>query len=424
MLDNAHGLVIGIADYQDPNVETLPPQVINDARSIYEVLVAPERCAYPEETVQLLLNEEVTGTALRQALADLAQGTDAESTVFIYLSSHGGRITAGDQAGEYILPVDVDISSQEVFADTAISGQAFTEALHAIPARKLLVVLDCCHAGGIGQPKRVVVARDTLPLEKGFSEAYYDELKSGQGRVILASARSDEYAYVLSTSDENSLFTRYLLAGLKGGVASDDGFVRIFDLFEYLQPKVTGDQPNQHPIFKAELEENFPVALYLGGQKGTVPKDEQGFRYDVYISYADVEPDAGYVWQTLVPRLEEAGLQPARIAISGDVEDPGVSRVVGIERAIEQSKRVLLVISQRYVQDEWTHFIDTLSQFKGVDEGKYPLLPVKIDDVDDSQIPLRIRQLALLDLTHPYRADRNFSRLVRALNDPVPTRFD
>jgi len=123
----------------------------------------------------------------------------------------------------------------------------------------------------------------------------------------------------------NSLFTHYLLAGLRGGISSDDGLVRIFDLFEYLQPRVTGDQPNQHPIFKAELEEDLPVALYLGGQKGIVPRDEEGFRYDAYVSYVEQEPDAAWVWSTLVPRLEEAGL---RVAVSGDVVPIGRTRAM------------------------------------------------------------------------------------------------
>src|SRR5690348_10860173 len=56
-------------------------------------------------------------------------------------------------AGEYLLPVDTDYSSSEAVARTAIAGGEFTEALRAITARKMLVAFDCCHSGGIGQPK-------------------------------------------------------------------------------------------------------------------------------------------------------------------------------------------------------------------------------------------------------------------------------
>jgi hypothetical protein len=84
----------------------------------------------------------------------------------------------------------------------------------------------------------------------------------------------------------NSLFTQHLLEGFRGAVASEDGLVRIFDLF-VPAAKSYPDQPNQHPVFKAQVEENFPVGLYLGGQKGLVPKNQEGFRYDAYISYVD-----------------------------------------------------------------------------------------------------------------------------------------
>ena len=188
-------------------------------------------------------------------------------------------------------------------------------------------------------------------------------------------------------------------------------------MFEYLQPRVTGDQPNQHPMFKAELEENLPVALYLGGQQGVVPRDEEGFRYDAYVSYVEQEPDAAWVWETLVPRLEEAGM---RVAVSGDVEEPGVARVVNIERGIRQAKRTVIVLSQAYLADSMADFENQLAQTMDVREGTYRLLPVKIAPLDEGRLPTRLSMLTTLDLIHPRRAEREFERLVQALRGPLP----
>jgi hypothetical protein len=411
-MDNAHALVVGIANYQ--HINRLPPTVLKDAQGIHDLLVDPAHCGYPATNVQFLRDDQATQSAIRQALADLAGRSDPDSTAFFYISSHGGRIESGSHAGEYLLPVDVVYTSDESLVQTAISGHEFTQALGAIPARKVVVVFDCCHAGGIGQPKDAL----SPTLKAGFSDDYYEALKAGIGRVILASSRSTEYSYVMAGA-ENSLFTQHLLAGLRGGITSDDGLIRIFDLFEYLQPKVTGDQPNQHPIFKAELEENFPVALYLGGQKGVIPKDEQGFRYDAYISYVDREPDATWVWETLVPRLEGAGM---RVAVSGDVEEPGVARVVSIERGLKQSKRTILVLSPVYLEDNVADFENVLGQTMGVQEGTYRLLPVKIAPLDEGRLPTRLSMLTTLDLAHPRRAEREFARLTRALQAPLPHR--
>lgn len=408
-MDKAYALVIGIANYQQIN--KLPPTVLKDAQDIRDLLVTPQHCGYPPDNVQLLLDDQATAGRIRAALKTLAESTNPASTAFLYTSSHGGRVEFGPHAGEYLLPVDVVPNRVN---ETAISGDEFTGALRAIPARKVVVVFDCCHSGGIGQPKDV-----TAPaIKAGFSDSYYDALKEGRGRVILASSRATEYSWVLPGAP-NSLFTQHLLAGLQGGIASEDGLIRIFDLFEYLQPKVTGDQPNQHPIFKAELEENFPVALYLGGQKGVVLKDEEGFRYDAYVSYVDQEPDGTWVWDSLVPRLEEAGL---RVAVSGDVEKPGVARVVNIERGITQAKRTVVVLSEAYLSDYVADFENVLAQTMGVQEGTYRLLPVKIAPIDEGRLPTRLSILTTLNLTHPRRVEREIGRLVRALQGPLPRR--
>ena len=107
-------------------------------------------------------------------------------------------------------------------------------------------------------------------------------------RAILASSRSTEISYVMPGA-ANSLFTEQLLAGLRGGITSQDGMIRIFDLFEFLQPRVTNAYAAQHPVFKAELEENFPVVLFLGGQKGptTPAQTDDEFQYDAFVSFLD-----------------------------------------------------------------------------------------------------------------------------------------
>jgi uncharacterized caspase-like protein len=222
-MENARALVIGIANYR--HIAKLPPAVLKDAQDIYNLLVDPQHCGYSPQNVQLLLDDQATQAATRRALTDLAGNSDPDATVVIYLSSHGGRIEWRPYAGEYLLPVDAHFTSAQSLTETAISGAEFTAALRDIPARKLVVIFDCCHAGGIGQPKDV-----TAPELKALPESYYDTLKSGRGRVILASSRSTESSWILPGAS-NSLFTQHLLAGLRGGAPGLGGVIRIFDLF-------------------------------------------------------------------------------------------------------------------------------------------------------------------------------------------------
>ena len=419
-MDNAHALVVGIADYWHPNgyFGKLPPIVCKDARDVHALLTTAERGGYRSENAQLLLDGEATLSGLRDALAGLKARCDAESAVLIYVSSHGGTISTGQDAGEYLLPVDVVYTDEgRLVAETALSGAEFSAALAVLPARRVLVIFDCCHAGGIGEIKG-----ETAPeLKVGLPESYYETLKTGRGRVIMAAARSTESSWLMP-GDENSLFTKHLLAGLGGGVVSSDGLVRVFDIFEYVQPRVTGAQPQQHPIFQSKMEENFPVALSLGGQKGSAPQDEEGFRFDAYITYANVESDAGWVWGTLVPKLRDAGL---RIAVSGEVEEPGVALVLGIERAIGQAKRTVAVISRAYLDSEWNAFENVLALTLSVAESKARLLPLALDPelltADGRTLgpaaPLRLQQAYAINMQarwiDPYR------RLIDALRSPL-----
>jgi uncharacterized caspase-like protein len=140
-----------------------------------------------------LIYGDASQAAIRHGLSSLADRCNKDSTALIYFSAHGGQIESNSHTGEYLLPVDTIYPEDEELARTAISGDEFTAALKRIQARKVVVVFDCCHAGGVGQPRDLVAA----PLTPGLSDDYYERLKAGRGRVILASSRPDEYSYVL-----------------------------------------------------------------------------------------------------------------------------------------------------------------------------------------------------------------------------------
>jgi hypothetical protein len=375
------------------------------------VSVLTDRAAgtYPPERVRLLAGGDATRSQVLTAFVDLAATTKPDDTVVVYWTGHGGRVPDGNQAGEYLLPIDAQIDTPELLAQTAISGREFDQALRDIRAGRAAVFFDCCHAGGIGWSKSSAAP----PFQPGLPTAFYEQVLSSRGRAIIASSRADELSWILPGAT-NSLFTQHLLAGLTGGAADTDGIVRIFDLFEYLQPRVTADQSLQHPVFKADLEHNFPLAAVPAAARPDV-SDEQ-YRYDVYVSYVDAEPDSTFVWEQLLPRLEREGLQ---VAVSGDVEQPGVARVVSIERGITQARRTVVVLSPNYLSDTVADFENTLAQTMGIQENRYRLLPVQIVDIDEHQLPTRISMLTTLHLTHPHRAERELQRLISALQAPL-----
>ncbi|GHO90789.1 hypothetical protein KSF_008370 [Reticulibacter mediterranei] len=411
IMDNAHALIIGIADYQ--YINRLPQTITKDARDIYNILIDRQRCGYLLSNVQLLLDKQATQAAIRQALANLAKHSNQDSAVFFYISSHGGRIESSPYAGEYLLPVDTIYDSDQTVAQTAISGEEFTNALRAIPARKVVIIFDCCHSGGIGQPK---VATAPL-LKSGLSEHYYEVLQHGRGRVILASSRSTEFSYILPGA-ANSLFTRHLLDALQGGVPGPGGVIRIFDLFHYVQPRVTAEQPNQHPLFKAEVEENFPVVLYLGGKApasiSAIPAVDD-FVYDIFISYRQREPDKTWVRKTLLPALEARGLH-----VCIDYRDfrLGAPLIKEMEQAIEHSRYTLAVLSPAYLKSNFTDLENVLAEHLGLEQSQRRLLAV-MREACRPRLGMRAR--LWLDMTDDEEFEMNIDRLAYELHQEPNT---
>ena len=410
-LPNAHALIVGIANYQ--HVNPLPPIVLADAAAVRGVLVDPSLGAYPPGNVSLLLDDAATQQALRQALARLAT-VDDDATVFLYVSSHGGRLETGPRAGEYLLPVDASYSSADLLAQSSISSEELTAALAAIPARRLVVVFDCCHAGGIGQPKAAAFPA----FKAGLSDVLYERLKSGRGRAILASSRGTELSWIMPGA-EHSLFTSHLLAGLRGEANGAGGVIRIFDLFDYVQPRVTADRPDQHPVFKAEIEENFPIALYRGGQKATPAIQmavrpavqlglDDGYAYDVFISYSGVKEDRAWVRTYLLPYLEA---QQIRVAV--DFRAPlGLPKIAFVEKAVQTSRYTVPVLSPAYLASGWADFENQVAQYLGTEQGAYRLLPVMTQPCTPR---LGMRMLPILDLSDGDEAALNLERLVDQL---------
>ncbi len=246
-----YALVIGIgADL---------PVTVNDATAVAGLLRDPQRCAYPPDQVWLLVGEEAHRQAILSALDRLAAEASPEATAIVYFSGHGLETPE-----YYLLPYSRELERGSALTPplhTAISGQLFTEKLRAIRARRLLVLLDCCHAGGQAEAKGWSAIKSPLPPSIAF------ELGRGSGRVVIASSRKDELSWV---GNPYSVFTGALLEGLAGyGAFEYDGYARVLDLAMYVGrvvPDRTRDR--QHPIIKvANLEDNFAVAYYAGGGK-------------------------------------------------------------------------------------------------------------------------------------------------------------
>ncbi len=210
-------------------------------------------------------------------------------------------------------------------------------------------------------------------LEPGLSDDYLNELKVGRGRVIIAAALSTGPACD-QPGVKHGVFTKHLIHGLCRGARSDGGVIRIIDLYAYVRNKVIAEQPNQHPVLKVELEDNYPIAHQPHDHTPPIVLDQRAsdnFKFDVFISYRRAEPDVTWVRKTLVPRLEAAGFS---VLIDYREFRPGAMIVKEMERAVVQSRYTVGVLSPNYLTSSFVELERILAEQIGLEQSQQRFL--------------------------------------------------
>lgn len=256
-------LLIGIGQAYPGRLQ-LPAVVRADAEGLASVLTNKDFCGYPTENVQLLLDEAATRDGIIQGLHTLAKSTAPNDTVVVFFSGHGGHWSDEGRAKTYLCPVDFDGNDIE---GTGIEAGELSSLVNAIPGARVVIILDACHADGVVHLK---TDAEHLKIPFGFRAPALDKLAAGAGRVVISSCKENETSITYSAKG-HSLFTYYLLEGLRGSAPGDarkDGLIRVFDLFEYVSSQVPTNPVRghvQHPVIKMHAMDNFPLALRKGG---------------------------------------------------------------------------------------------------------------------------------------------------------------
>lgn len=266
----AHGYALLVGVGQTSNEERWSlPITVNDVQRVREKLIDPDHCAYPADRARLLQNESATKANINAGLDWLAACTkyDNEATVIVYFSGHGWRTDEGRYA---MIPSDVRPGQ---FAETVIWEDEFTNALRRIQSKRLLVIIDTCHAAGMASAKHV----DEI-LPDGFSKAAAPDnllrvLKQGQGRAVISSCRDDQKSYY--RDEKLSIFTEHLLEALDGAAnVLGDTEVRVSNLINHVGKRVPESARNycaaEQTPWTEQASEDFAIALLKGG-KGLLP---------------------------------------------------------------------------------------------------------------------------------------------------------
>ncbi|NER22615.1 MAG: hypothetical protein F6J96_18335 [Symploca sp. SIO1C2] len=274
-LSHNYALLIGVGESAYPQWSL--PVTVKDTLALKSLLTDSNLCGYVDDEQHLrLLNDAIaTKESILSNLNWLQQqaAADSEATVFVYYSGHGWLDNATGKY--YLIPHDVepfDIPNSALPADT------FTEALRQIPAQRLLVIIDSCHAAGMATAKNTPVETlhaTSLRLPNNFlptalPKELIDKLKQGTGRAVFTSSTGEQQSWI-RPDGKMSIYTFHFLEALQGAANQPgDQVVTVSNLMNYVGKTVPESakqlcQAEQTPFFDFATED-FPVALLHGGK--------------------------------------------------------------------------------------------------------------------------------------------------------------
>ena len=225
-------VVIGINDYSpDKNGFEFLPYAANDARKVKDYLV--KFLGFSEERVISLYNGDATRKGIEKLLGDdLPKKIKEDDRVLIFFSGHGATKTTGTKKKlGYLVPVD---GEKGALHSTAISMRQIETFSDLIPARQILFIIDACYSGIAGVLRKG--DKDTLPVH---TQEQVRAFAQSRGRQIMTAGTATQTTVMSQKWNDHSLYTYYLLMGLKGNADfNKDKVVTVRELQVYLDNEV------------------------------------------------------------------------------------------------------------------------------------------------------------------------------------------
>ena len=226
-------LIIGNSCYEDAGLSRLAAPDV-DVRALAAVLRDPQVGQFNE--VVELRNEP--SFVVRKTIAKFFAQRKRDDLLLLYFSGHGVR---DEQGHLYLALKDTERS---LLTGTAIEAAFITAQMDRSHSKRQVLMLDCCHSGAFSHG-----AKAALGASVGTAAAFEG---TGYGRVVLTATDSTQFAWEgdrVIGETENSLFTHFLIQGLKTGEADRDadGTITIDELYDYVYERVVTATPKQTP---------------------------------------------------------------------------------------------------------------------------------------------------------------------------------
>jgi YVTN family beta-propeller protein len=216
----------------------------HDAETLAAVLKDPRIAGFEVTT---LINEP--HHRVGAAIGDFYRDRRRDDLTLLYFTGHGLK----DDDGRLYLAMTNTRRDSLLF--TALPADHIDQAMTGCASLQKVLILDCCYSGAFPAGR----------LAKADPEVHTLERFHGRGRTVLTASDSTQYSFEgdrLQGEAVQSVFTRYLVAGLRDGSADldGDGDITLDELYSYVHDRVVEDMPQQRPKKQANVEGRIIIA--------------------------------------------------------------------------------------------------------------------------------------------------------------------
>ncbi|MGG4449494.1 MULTISPECIES: caspase family protein [Brevibacillus] len=187
------------------------PNTINDVREVKRLLME-KPSNFDDANVQEFTGTISKKTIITAELEAFFESATNEDILFLFWAGHGYL----HQGEGYLVPFD-----GSTHTDSSMIRMADVKSLiDNSKAKVIFSLFDTCHSGSIARSQDIL---------RGLQI-------TGSGKVIIAACQPNQYAY---DRNGHGAFSDYLIQGLSGAAANQDGIIDVYNLYSFISSKLS-----------------------------------------------------------------------------------------------------------------------------------------------------------------------------------------
>lgn len=241
-----YALLVGVGKYNNDEIADLPTYS-NDCKLMEDALA--RGLGFKKGNIRTVGEDgEVTSQAFTYSILNFKKALAVNDTFVMYYTGHG-------------------MDKALYFSDTLVELKSIVRVVDSLPARRKLIILDCCHSGAAKAPDMVMLQRD-LDLRL---EDFVDH-----GTTIMASSGAEQKATFV---EDHSLYTGLLCKAILSDRTTRNGRKSLWDINDvvlYLMEQWNTEHEDkiQYPVFRSS--EIGSLSFMVGDSEDESKEQDRG----------------------------------------------------------------------------------------------------------------------------------------------------